>query len=107
MTKNIFLILSILFFTACTNSGDVYNKKKHKKSDFSSENTAALIFGTALLGAMINNEYYGGGSPTDYDWDWDYQPVNNRWVCRGIQTGQYAELRNCAYDAKDDNRWPG
>jgi hypothetical protein len=56
---------------------------------------------------MINNKYYGGGSPTDYDWDWDYQPVNNRWVCRGIQTGQYAELRNCAYDAKDDNRWPG
>ena len=80
MTKNIFLILSILFLTACTNSGDIYNKKKHKKSDFSSENTAALIFGTALLGAMINNEYYGGGSPTDYDWDWDYQPVNNRWV---------------------------
>jgi hypothetical protein len=43
----------------------------------------------------------------DYDWDWDYQPANRQWVCRGIQTGRYAELSNCAWDAKDDDRWPG
>ena len=44
---------------------------------------------------------------TDSDWDWDYQPGNGQWVCRGIQTGQYAALSNCAYDIKDDNRWLG
>ena len=44
---------------------------------------------------------------TDSDWDWDYQPTNRQWVCRGIQTGQYAPASNCAYDVKDDNRWPG
>lgn len=43
---------------------------------------------------------------SDYDWDWDYQPGNNQWVCRGVQTGQYAEVENCRYDTIDDNRWP-
>ena len=45
-------------------------------------------------------------TPGDYDWDWDYQPGNRQWVCRGIQTGRYAELSKCAGDAKDDDRWP-
>lgn len=43
----------------------------------------------------------------DWDWDWDYQPANGQWVCRGIQTGQYAVPDRCAMDIKDDNRWPG
>ena len=42
----------------------------------------------------------------DTDWDWDYQPGNNQWACRGIQTGRYATLSKCAYDTKDDDRWP-
>lgn len=42
----------------------------------------------------------------DIDWDWDFQPGNNQWVCRGIQTGQYATLSKCTYDTKDDDRWP-
>ena len=42
----------------------------------------------------------------DEDWDWDYQPKNRRWVCRNIATGEYAELSNCKYDSKNDDRWP-
>ena len=66
----------------------------------------ALMLGTA--GYLAGQSGYAGYySPTyDYDWDWDYQPGNNQWVCRGIQTGQYAELENCTYDYKDDDRWP-
>ena len=45
-------------------------------------------------------------SAQDSDWDWDYQPGNRQWVCRGIQTGRYAELSKCVWDAKDDDRWP-
>lgn len=59
------------------------------------------IYGCPAPGSTVNTYV------TDYDWDWDYQPANGQWVCRGIQTGQYAALSNCAYDIKDDNRWPG
>lgn len=45
-------------------------------------------------------------SRTDTDWDWDWQPGSNSWACRGINTGQYAELVKCRFDAKDDDRWP-
>lgn len=48
----------------------------------------------------------GARSSNDYDWDWDFQPGNQQWVCRGVQTGQYAEVANCRYDSKTDYRWP-
>lgn len=46
---------------------------------------------------------------TDYDWDWDefYDQYGTLvWRCRGVQTGQYSENSNCAYDAMTDRRWP-
>ena len=55
----------------------------------------------------------GGGyssssyAETDRDWDWDYMPENRQWVCRGIQTGQFAEPHNCSFDLQNDDRWPG
>ena len=104
--RKIFICLCILTLAACTDDGEIYDPKKHKKSDFSAEKTVGLLAATAILAAAANNGY-AGGSTTDYDWDWDYQPANGQWVCRGIQTGRYAELENCAYDLKDDDRWPG
>ena len=70
-----------------------------------------FLGGTANFNT-INGLYKGCIFPNvnrsqDYDWDWDYQPANRQWVCRGIQTGRYAELSNCAWDRKDDDRWPG
>lgn len=51
--------------------------------------------------------YNSPSSGTDWDWDWDYQPANGQWVCRGIQTGQYATRDKCAIDTMVDDRWPG
>ena len=108
-TISIFLILSNLIVTGCTSSGEIYDEKKHKKEDFSLLNTIGAIGAAAVV---INEVYNSSGSSSSYatsdtDWDWDYQPANNQWVCRGIQTGQYAELENCQYDEVDDDRWPG
>jgi hypothetical protein len=44
----------------------------------------------------------------DYDWDWDgFYNANGDWVwmCRGIQTGQFATPDNCRGDFKTDYRW--
>jgi|GEM_PF-4675248 hypothetical protein len=68
---------------------------------------ALVVTGVFILYALAAQGSNGGDySYSDNDWDWDYQPGNNQWVCRGIQTGQYAALANCAYDQKDDDRWP-
>jgi len=53
-----------------------------------------------------NSQPTFSGSNYDYDWAWDFQPGDGRWVCRGIQTGQYASKSNCANDFKNDSRWP-
>ena len=103
---------SLLLLSACTNDGDIYDANKHSKEDFSVEKTILLGIGAAAAAAAAaacSDGYCGGGGSTtvDYDWDWDYQPANTQWVCRGIQTGQYAELSDCAYDVQDDDRWPG
>lgn len=67
---------------------------------------AIAVGAVAAIAASGGGGGGGGDSPTDSDWDWDYQPSNGQWVCRGIQTGQYSQLSNCAYDLKDDDRWP-
>jgi hypothetical protein len=32
------------------------------------------------------------------------QPI---WVCRGIETGQFADQYHCANKIQNDARWPG
>ena len=106
---SIILILSTLIVAGCTSSGEIYDETKHKKEDFSLLNTIGAIGAAAVVINEVynNSSAYSSYASSDSDWDWDYQPRNNQWVCRGIQTGQYAELENCAYDAVDDDRWPG
>lgn len=72
---------------------------------------AALLYAASQDSGPANsytssdtNSYSASGY--DWDWDWDYQPANGQWVCRGVQTGQYALIGNCAYDLKNDDRWP-
>lgn len=108
--KLLFSIIFISSLVSCTESGDFYDKSKHKKEEYSETNTAALLLGGLIVAAAASDPDFGGlggGGRTDYDWDWDYQYGNNRWVCRGIQTGRYAKLSKCAWDVKDDDRWPG
>jgi hypothetical protein len=79
------------------------------------DNGIALgIFAVIVLGALAGAAANGGGGgyvPTttqDVDWDWDqfYNEGQLVWMCRGIQTGQFAESSNCAADYKSDARWP-
>jgi hypothetical protein len=87
-----------------------YSQCDKLASDASSKNvtTAVVITAIAALLYAASQESGSANSYTanDYDWDWDYQPANGQWVCRGVQTGQYASLGNCAYDLKNDDRWP-
>lgn len=48
-------------------------------------------------------------SATDTDWDWDEFYVSGGqsvWMCRGVQSGEYAADRQCALKLKTDLRWP-
>lgn len=73
-------------------------------------NTDAFL-GALFVGALTYAVVESGGASgyrplSDREWDWDYQPGNAQWVCRGVQTGQYANLENCKHQVMDDNRWP-
>lgn len=49
-------------------------------------------------------------SVEDTDWAWDeYRDERGRraWVCRGVQTGQFADTSRCRLAAKVDAQWPG
>lgn len=77
-------------------------------------NAAALLVGVLVVAGAAAVATRGGSGgpfvPTDNQWDWDLQNSDQGvpvWVCRGVQTGQYAELWRCAGLAKTDLRWPG
>jgi hypothetical protein len=72
------------------------------------------IVAAALVVAAASKSGGGGGgnayaSSTDYDWAWDefynksYQLV---WMCRGKQTGQFADNSKCLYKPQNDFTWP-
>ena len=77
---------------------------------------AAIAVGV-LLGKAIGRG--GGGfapapipkaATSDYEWDWDeFRDGGGHlvWLCRGVQTGQFAEDARCLGRAKIDFRWPG
>lgn len=47
---------------------------------------------------------------TDVSWAWDQfrdQHGQEKWVCRGRSTGQFAEVKNCTTESKNDEIWPG
>jgi hypothetical protein len=47
-------------------------------------------------------------SNQDFEWDWDafYRNGNLVWVCRGVQTGQFAHHSHCQNKPQLDWRWP-
>jgi len=69
----------------------------------------AAVVGAVLVAAARKGGG-GGGAAGDSQWDWDLynnaygQPT---WSCRGVQTGQFAELWHCNGLVKTDYRWPG
>jgi hypothetical protein len=70
---------------------------------------AALLVGASAYSSGYNSAGYRAPA-TDWDWDWDLQPMpygGAQWVCRGVQTAQYADQWRCASKLKTDYRWPG
>lgn len=75
---------------------------------------AAIAVGALLVGSAKRG---GGGSfapqpatVMDFEWDWDrFRGQNGMlvWVCRGVQTGQFALDDKCMWRPKNDFRWPG
>jgi hypothetical protein len=72
-----------------------------------------LVAAAASSGGSSGSQgssFYGTTPTVDLSYSWDEQPDaygGRQWVCRGEQTGQYAELSRCAYKIKIDTRWPG
>lgn len=68
----------------------------------------------AVVAAVVSDDSgggtYGAAGTKDVTFHWDEQPgdfgVGRRWVCRGEQTGQYAETTRCAGTIQSDTRWP-
>lgn len=76
--------------------------------------TALLVVGAGV--AMARSGGGGGGnafapSTTDYQWEWDLINAPNGtgavWVCRGVQTAQFADLWRCGGKLQADTKWPG
>ncbi len=77
---------------------------------------AGLLVGIAVVAAARKGGGGGGGGGSgggtayDFDWEWDQHYGSNRqlvWSCRGVQTGQFAALSNCASKFQNDWKWPG
>lgn len=102
-------LMVCLLAAGCNTAGGVYNKNDPSQK-FSAGRTAAAVLGTAAVAALaVAAARNGGGGyypQRDYSFAWDYQPLNGQWVCRGQQTGQYAEYWHCQYLAMVDTAWP-
>jgi len=96
----IFIISSFIFLQACS----IKESNRIADAIFGPDGAFENIQKDLAIYDSLGQDYTSNSS--DNDWDWDYQPGNNQWVCRGVDTGQYAELENCAYDVIDDDRWP-
>ena len=98
-------------FCGIQDDGDkyiIYKGGKQVDSGSASARTAGLVAAALVTAAAVAAANSGGGGAyaSDYDWDWDYLPGSGQWRCRGIQTGQFADNSKCAYDIRDDDRWP-
>jgi hypothetical protein len=115
MKKVACTLLIVFQLVGCSTSGGIYKQDDSVHGEFSLGRTALTILGVAAAVAAAKG---GGGSgyaappqfaPTDYEWDWDLfynQYRQLTWACRGVQSGQFAELDKCQYKLKVDQRWP-
>jgi hypothetical protein len=83
---------------------------------------AGIIAGFAVVAVAAAARGNGGGYigvGTDYpayeapvrDWQWEWDEYYNKsyqlvWSCRGVQTGQFAELHLCGSKLRVDTTWP-
>lgn len=75
-----------------------------------------LIAGVAVAAKVARSGGGGGGGAnnfapgaTDYAWEWDefYNQYSQLvWACRGVQSGQFADLSQCQGKVRNDWKWP-
>jgi len=74
-------------------------------AEFNQQNAALMAAGFSLMAGPR-----AAPVPVDLDWDWDWDQFYDSgalvWVCRGLQTGQFAEPYRCQYKMQTDWRWP-
>lgn len=117
--KKIAALLIFALLSGCATSA-AERRMRDADGDDSSDTWKKVAVGAAVVGVVAAALYAsrnsnGGGAGytapvTDYDWAWDFQRAPNgltMWVCRGMQTGQYAEKAHCAYKPMIDTQWPG
>lgn len=69
-----------------------------------------VLASAAVLLQASGPQYYAAPQSRDYNWAWDLQRAGygtTQWVCRGMQTGQYADQSLCANKVRMDTTWPG
>ena len=85
-----------------------------KESNLKTAGVAVAVLGVLAIAAAAKSGGYGGNNyqpnnAADYDWAWDQfynSEYNLVWACRGVQTGQFADVNRCAYKPKNDFTWP-
>lgn len=79
------------------------------------QRTVVALGTTVLAGAVLYLAIRGlasgntAGSSADHQWDWDLffdERGQLTWACRGVQSGEFADLNRCHLKAKTDARWP-
>lgn len=115
MNKSVSLILVAALMSGCASSAHDRRMADADGEDSTSKYVAAGL-GLLAIGALAyaagqnTGAGYAPAAPTDYDWAWDLQRGTNNslvWVCRGRQSGRYADQSRCAYKYQSDNAWPG
>jgi hypothetical protein len=65
-------------------------------------------FGHALMmGGQPQQQQAYRQQVYDYEWDWDqfWNGGQRVWVCRGVQTGEFADFERCRFVPQYDHRW--
>lgn len=107
------LVVALAFASGCATSAHDRRMASDEESDagkYVLAGLAVLAAGAAAYSSGYNSVNSYAAPSADYDWAWDLQrgAYNNLvWVCRGRQTGQYADQSRCAYKYQGDNTWPG
>lgn len=107
-------LVAAIFLSGCASSP---HDRRMADSNNESQvgNYLALGLGMLAIGAAAYSSGYNSvnsyaAPASDFDWAWDLQRGSYNslvWVCRGRQTGQYADQSRCAYKYQADNTWPG
>lgn len=117
MLKKIIAVALVASISGCATSAHD-RRMADADGDSDAGKYAAVGLGLLAIGALAYAAGHSGGTgagyapaqPVDYDWAWDLQRGSyggTVWVCRGRQSGQYADQSRCVYKYQSDNTWPG